>query len=485
VQNLFLTANGGSSCFTDTSYGDFTTGTGTNVDNAASPGDLKLTNLSAEAADQTQTSLTTINTTPTSTTWAGQTFTAGKTGSLTKITVDLGLNSGSTGTVTVEIHNASSNLPGSTVLSSVATLGPVTNPSGTGAAYTATFSSPAAVTSGTQYSIVIKAGTGSVYVVTAGNVYAGGRYATTTNSGGSWTGSNTTDLTFTTYVTPPTTYSTSGNFISSVKDSGTVTGETPTWTTISWTNSALPSGTTLQFQAAASNSSSGPFNFVGPDGTASTFFTNGGSLSQFNGNRYLKYKALLSTSNTLNTPTLNDVTVCSAQLLPPSLVSVASRMTHAGVGTFDLPLNPSTRVVEPRTDFTGNYTAVFTFNQAVNSGTASVTAGTGTAGTPTFSGTSMIVPLSGVTDQQTVTVTASNISGPGSAVFGSIGIQIGFLIGDINQDATVNVGDTVLVRSNAGVMLDGTNYLNDVNTDGAVNVGDTTIVRNNSGHSLP
>src|SRR5205085_11851156 len=50
--------------------------------------------------------------------------------------------------------------------------------------------------------------------------------------------------------------------------------------------------------------------FVGPDGTAGTFFTNGGSLTQFNGNRYLKYQASLSTTDSTTTPTLNDVTVC-------------------------------------------------------------------------------------------------------------------------------------------------------------------------------
>ena len=150
TQNLSLVANSASGCFTDTNFGDYQTGSGTNADINSSPGDVKLTSSGGEAVDQNQTGATTINTIPSSTTWAGQTFTAGKTGNLTKISVGLGLNSGTTGTVTVEIHNASSNLPGSTVLSSVATLGPVTNPSGTVATYTATFSTPAALISGTQ-----------------------------------------------------------------------------------------------------------------------------------------------------------------------------------------------------------------------------------------------------------------------------------------------------------------------------------------------
>ena len=58
----------------------------------------------------------------------------------------------------------------------------------------------------------------------------------------------------------------------------------------------------------ASNSQYGPWNYVGPDGTASTFFTTtGASLSQFNGFRYLRYEAFLSSSNTAVTPTLSSV----------------------------------------------------------------------------------------------------------------------------------------------------------------------------------
>src|SRR5207253_3665209 len=72
----------------------------------------------------------------------------------------------------------------------------------------------------------------------------------------------------------------------------------------------VPAGTTLQFQAAASNSFGGPFNFVGPDGTSGTFFTNGASLSQFNGFRYLKYKAFFTTTDGTLTPALQDATVC-------------------------------------------------------------------------------------------------------------------------------------------------------------------------------
>src|SRR5213075_2353475 len=102
----------------------------------------------------------------------------------------------------------------------------------------------------------------------------------------------------------------SGNLVSGISYANPHAGGAASWTTLSWTGST-PAGTTLRFQIAASNSRFGPFNFVGPDTTAATFFTtSGASLSQFNGLRYLKYKAYLSTTNMNVTPTLNAVTVC-------------------------------------------------------------------------------------------------------------------------------------------------------------------------------
>jgi sugar lactone lactonase YvrE len=171
-------------------------------------------------------------------------------------------------------------------------------------------------------------------------------------------------------------------------------------------------------------------------------------------------------------------------LAAPQLQSVVSRMTHGSNETFDLPLSTNSPTVEPRNNGTGNYTIVFNFDKAVNSGNADITSGTGTAGRPTFDSNSMIVNLTGVTDQQTLNVSVSNVAGPNTLPFASASAQIGFLYGDVNGDGVVNVGDTILVRSIAGATLDNTNFQYDVNADGLVNVGDTIIVRNNSGNFL-
>ncbi len=337
VQNLSLSAIASNNCFTDTAFGDFSAGSGAGVDIASSPGDVQLAGLGAEAADQVSSPASlAIGTTVSSTTWAGQTFRAGATGNLTKISVGLGLNSGTTGTVTVEIRNLNGANPGTTILAS-GTLGPVTNV-GSAALYTTSFASPAAVVSGTSYSVVVKGVSGSVFVVrgstAGGSTLANGQYFSSTNSGGAWTGV-AADMYFTEYV-KPVGLQTSGNFVSAVKDSSAVVGATPNWTTLTWNNAALPGGSTLKFQVAASNSSSGPFTFVGPDGTAGTFFnSSGASLSQFNGSRYLKYKALF-TGNGSTTPTLNDVTVCFNNVTQVSTTLTAAPATGTFGGTVDL-----------------------------------------------------------------------------------------------------------------------------------------------------
>jgi hypothetical protein len=313
VQNLALTVVTTASCFTDTAYGDFNTGSGSGVEIVSSPGDVKLANTGVEGTDQVSSpaALSTTNNLS-ATTWTGQTFRAGVTGNLTKITVGLGLASGTSGTITVEIRNLNGVNPGTTVLAT-GTLGPVTNV-GSAAQYTTTFATPAAVVSGTSYSVVLRNSVGSTVFgvrgsTAGGSTLANGQVFTTTTSGTTWT-AVAADLWFTTYVTPPTTYPATGNLVSGVKDASSVSGVFPRWTTLSWT-ATTPANTSVQFQVAASNNVNGPFNFVGPDGTAATFFTtSGASLSQFNGFRYLKYKAILNTGDAGSTPTLNDVTVC-------------------------------------------------------------------------------------------------------------------------------------------------------------------------------
>jgi hypothetical protein len=124
----------------------------------------------------------------------------------------------------------------------------------------------------------------------------------------------------------------SGTFVSSVKDNNPAVGNFPHWSQISWT-ATTPANTSLQFQVAGSNNAAGPFNFVGPDGTAATFYTTSpGSLFQFNTLRYLKYKAYFATTDPAVTATLNDVTVCFSSSPTAVAARISGSITNADGG---------------------------------------------------------------------------------------------------------------------------------------------------------
>ncbi|MDQ6655624.1 MAG: dockerin type I domain-containing protein, partial [Verrucomicrobiota bacterium] len=174
---------------------------------------------------------------------------------------------------------------------------------------------------------------------------------------------------------------------------------------------------------------------------------------------------------------------CTVQPTPPTLTSAAIRVTHGAAGAFDVPLSLTGGSVEPRAN-NGNYTAVLHFDRTVQSGGVTLT-GTGNAGSPTFSGNDMLVPLTGVANQQRVSLTATNVTASGGGTLASVGLQIGFLIGDSSNDGVVNAADAQQVRNRSGQATDLTNFRSDVNVDGTVNSGDTTIVRAQSGRALP
>src|SRR5262249_43675225 len=139
--------------------------------------------------------------------------------------------------------------------------------------YTVNFSSPATVTGGTQYGLVVRPNvnpSAGTYALTRGNtdVYAGGAGVSSADSG-STSAAETASAGFKIFI--QTVFAPSGTFVSSLKDANPPPFASPNWLTLSW-NATTPSNTAIQFQAAASDNSGGPFNFVGPDGTAGTFF---------------------------------------------------------------------------------------------------------------------------------------------------------------------------------------------------------------------
>jgi Ca2+-binding RTX toxin-like protein len=344
TKNFSLSTAPASACLTDTSQADFQTALAVNTcDFTTSAGNVILGKPST--VDQSNTTLGSSGFGFNATTWDGQTFTAGVTGSLVRAEINLFCSSctGTTPNLTLSVRATSGGLPTGGDLASL-TIGGFS--SGASAYYGGTFSSPPTLTAGTVYALVVRAvsnpsaGTYAM-TVSSSNVYAGGARVLSSNSGSTWSAGNPSrDGGFHTYMMSG--FATSGDFTSGLKDANPATGSTPTWTTLSWT-ATTPAGTAVKFQAAGSSSPGGPFSFVGPNGTASTFFTtSGASLAQFNGKRYLEYTAFLTGTGSTS-PTLADVTVCFSDVTQTaiSIDDVSAAEGNAATTSFDFTVSLS------------------------------------------------------------------------------------------------------------------------------------------------
>jgi hypothetical protein len=171
---------------------------------------------------------------------------------------------------------------------------------------------------------------------------------------------------------------------------------------------------------------------------------------------------------------------------PLQLLSAVSRLMHAGVGNFDIdmPLTGTTGV-ECRNGG-GNYTLVVTFSNNMVSGNASVTSGAGNVvGSPTFSGHTMTINLTNVTNAQTTTVTLASVTDAFSQVLPTTALNASFLVGDTTGDGTVNSADIGQTKSQSGNAVTGSNFREDVNVDGNINASDVGLVKSKSGTALP
>ena len=168
------------------------------------------------------------------------------------------------------------------------------------------------------------------------------------------------------------------------------------------------------------------------------------------------------------------------------LMGAVSRKTQGGAGTFDINLPLSGEPgVECRSSG-GNYMQVYTFDNNVVSGSAAVTSGTGNvSGSPSFSGHTMTVNLTGVTDVQRITVTLTNVTDEFSQVLPPTAVNMNVLIGDVNGNKTVNATDVALVKSQVGHAITGSNFREDVNADGSISSSDVALTKSDVGHGVP
>ena len=105
----------------------------------------------------------------------------------------------------------------------------------------------------------------------------------------------------------------SGTLDSTTYDTGVVAGAQ--LNSVLW-HGSQPADTSVYFQFAVSNSSSGPWNFMGTDGTSNTYFSTGSDTSLkldyslFNNFRYFRYRVTLysDTAQTLS-PRVDEIIV--------------------------------------------------------------------------------------------------------------------------------------------------------------------------------
>ncbi len=169
----------------------------------------------------------------------------------------------------------------------------------------------------------------------------------------------------------------------------------------------------------------------------------------------------------------------------PTLQGVVSRRAHGAAGSFSLPLaaTPLNPTTEPRQGPT--HSIVFTFDKPVNAAVPSVSEGTATVGTATFSGNDVVVPLSGVLDQQYVTISLGAVGSTDGGTGGTGSVRLGFLAGDVNQSRVVTLTDVGQVNAQLAQAVTAANYLKDVNVSGTLSLADKVITNSSLTHALP
>jgi glucose/arabinose dehydrogenase len=181
-----------------------------------------------------------------------------------------------------------------------------------------------------------------------------------------------------------------------------------------------------------------------------------------------------------------------------SVQSAASRLQHGTAGTFDVPLPlAGTPGIEPRSGgATGDYLLVVNLSGAgaiavdgapqaeVISGTATIGSnGASNGGAVTVIGSSVFVPLTNVTNAQTIVVRLNGVND--GTTTRSFTVPMSILLGDTTANGSVNATDVSQTKAASGQTTDASNFRLDVNVSGAISASDISFVKSFSGTMLP
>ncbi len=216
---------------------------------------------------------------------------------------------------------------------------------------------------------------------------------------------------------------------------------------------------------------------IGPDGLANVSFADNGLTS-------LHTEFARQTGGPLALTNPVAVTcLANPSILP---VSAVSRKTHSLAGDFDvnLPVTGSAGIEDRSGGPNGNHTVIISFANAVSVGSASVASSDGQAMVSSFSvnGALVTVNLTKVTNQQTITISLTNVS-DGTNI-GNVSLPMAVLAGDTNADRFVDSADIAQTKSQSGNAVTDANFREDLNVDGFIDSADIALVKSKSGTAL-
>jgi hypothetical protein len=175
--------------------------------------------------------------------------------------------------------------------------------------------------------------------------------------------------------------------------------------------------------------------------------------------------------------------------VPVQLTGIASRKIHGGATTFDVDLGLNGTGVECRSGGdNGDYTVVFTFADTLtNVSGASIGGGTAAISSDGIGADphEYIVNLTGVTNQQRVTVTLNSIQDSVGHFSSTMSGTMPVLLGDVNGNGNVAGSDVNLCKAQVGLELSLDNFRTDVNTNGSVTGSDVNVIKAQVGGGLP
>jgi hypothetical protein len=173
----------------------------------------------------------------------------------------------------------------------------------------------------------------------------------------------------------------------------------------------------------------------------------------------------------------------------PAIMSAVSRKAQGTAGTFgiNLPLNPTMAATECRTGSTATIILTFTREVMPADGTldTEVTLSNGQQPVLSLADRLLNIEVPSVASPSCLTATLSGLVSSDSLPLEGIDhVHVGILIGDSNNNGSVNAFDLNQVRAYLGQIATATNHRADVNVSGSINAFDINAVRARIGTSV-